>query len=255
MTAVLLEADSLRKSFGAIRVIDGVSLRLEAGARHALIGPNGAGKTTLVGLLSGMLRPDGGSVRLLGRDVTRVSPERRVQLGLVRTFQINNLFRELTVLENVFLAVSQRRGAAGSMLAPAGGRKAILEEAERILESLGLAQLRHDRISRIAYGLQRLVEVAIALSLEPRVLLLDEPAAGLPERESSILLELIDRLAPDVAVLLIEHDMRVVRRFAKVVTVLAAGAVLHSGRPDEVMASADVRAVYLGRSGYERYAA
>ena len=255
MSAPVLEATGLKKRFGAITVLDGVSLRLQPGARHALIGPNGAGKTTLVALLSGVLSADAGQIRLMGQDITGERPERRVQLGLARTFQINSLFRGLTVLENVYLAVSQRRGVAGRMAAPAGRQRAVVEEAERVLENLGLADDRLRRISEIAYGQQRLVEVAIALSLQPRVLLLDEPAAGVPERESARLLQLVERLPADLSVLMIEHDMHVVRRFAREVTVLAGGTVLMSGPPDQVMASPEVRMVYLGRSGYERFAA
>ena len=254
MTAFALEANGLAKRFGALVVTDNVTLKVPIGARLALIGPNGAGKTTLVGLLTGLLRPEQGSVVLNGRDVTSHAPARRVKQGLVRTFQINNLFRGLTILENVFLAVSEHQGASFSMLRPAGRCKALIERAEHILETLGLADVRHQTITDVSYGRQRLVEIAIALSLDPKVLLLDEPAAGIPSNEVSRLLDTIARLPADLAILLIEHDMHVVRQFAHEVMVLVAGRVLMTGSPQDVMASSEVRAVYLGGAGSGRLA-
>ena len=254
MTAALV-ADGLCKSFGGLRVTDKVSLRLEVGARHALIGPNGAGKTTLVGLLSGMLAPDAGRILFGESDVTRADARTRVKLGLVRTFQVNSLFNNLTVLENVLLAVSEHRNASTQMFGAMTQRQDLIGRARTALEQVGLSAETDRKIIELPYGPQRLVEIAIALSLEPTVLLLDEPTAGIPAADASRLLESIEQLPRDIAILMIEHDMHVVRRFATEMTVLVAGAVLCSGRPDEIMASAEVRRVYLGQGGQTRYAA
>jgi ABC-type branched-subunit amino acid transport system ATPase component len=244
--AMLLETRALSRSFGALQVANGIDFRLQAGARHALIGPNGAGKTTFVNLLTGMLAPSGGQVLLDGEDVTRLAQARRVKRGIARTFQINQLFRGLTVLENVCIAVAERMGAGGDMLRPAGRRTEVMDEAARLLETLRLTADAGRRIAELPYGRQRLVEIAIALGLAPRVLLLDEPAAGIPSAESHILLEAIAALPPDIAVLIIEHDMDLVFRFAQRITVLVSGSVFAEGTPAEIAANRDVRAVYLG---------
>ena len=249
MSVLALQAVGLRKRFNALVATDGVSLDVPAGARLALIGPNGAGKTTLIGLLTGSVKPDEGRVLLQGRDVTTVPAARRVKHGLVRTFQINNLFRGLTVLENLYLAASEHQGRSLNLFRSAGRCKATLEHAERILRTVGIAELRHQTISDVSYGRQRLIELAIALSLEPKVLLLDEPAAGIPSGELARLLDVIEQLPRDIAILMIEHDMQVVRRFAQRVVVLVAGSVLMTGTPHEVMASAEVKSAYLGRGG------
>jgi branched-chain amino acid transport system ATP-binding protein len=254
MSDVVLQASGLTLSFGALNVMNDVTLQLRGGARHALIGPNGAGKTTFVNLLSGVLQPDAGRITLMGRDVTRDPPARRVRQGLVRTFQVNSLFRGLTVLENVYLAVSEHMQASRDMISAAAKRRDVLARAEQVIEQLGLADDTHRRVSEIAYGRQRLVEFAIGLSLEPKVLLLDEPCAGVPSAEVAGLLDTIDRLPRETAILVIEHDMQVVRRFAREVTVLVAGAILMTGTPEQVMTSEQVRTVYLGQSGYERFA-
>jgi ABC-type branched-subunit amino acid transport system ATPase component len=253
MKPVVMEASRLRLSFGAIEVTNDVNLTIRAGARHALIGPNGAGKTTLLNLLSGMLRPNSGRITLNGNDVTRASPQARVKQGLVRTFQVNNLFRELTVLENVYLAASEHLGASRDMIRAAGLRTDILAAAESTIDRLGLADSMHKKVAEIPYGRQRLVEFAIGLSLAPKVLLLDEPTAGIPSFEVSGLLDTIERLPMETAIILIEHDMQVVKRFASEVTVLVAGAVLMTGTPESVISSEAVRKVYLGQSGYERF--
>jgi branched-chain amino acid transport system ATP-binding protein len=253
MSEFALETAGLRKSFGALKVTDDVTLRLPTGARTALIGPNGAGKTTLVGLLSGTLRPDTGRISLLGRDITREPLAGRVKQGLVRTFQVSSLFAGLTMLDNVFLAVSEHAGASRDLWRPAGRRRDLIGRAEAILERLRLGDYRHRRVAEIPYGVQRLLEIAIALALEPRVLLLDEPAAGIPADEVGVLLDAVNSLPSDITVLMIEHDMHVVRRFATEVIVLVHGRVLMSGPPDDVMASPDVRAVYLGDSGQSRF--
>jgi branched-chain amino acid transport system ATP-binding protein len=253
MSEFALETTELRKSFGALKVTDDVTLRLPAGARTALIGPNGAGKTTLVGLLSGTVRPDAGRISLLGRDITREPLARRVKQGLVRTFQVSSLFAGLTMLDNVFLAVSEHAGASRDLWRPAGRRRDLIGRAEAILERLRLGDYRHRQVAEIPYGVQRLLEIAIALALEPRVLLLDEPAAGIPADEVGVLLDAVNSLPSDITVLMIEHDMHVVRRFATEVIVLVHGRVLMSGPPADVMASPEVRAVYLGDAGQSRF--
>ena len=222
-------------------------MSLSVGARHALIGPNGAGKTTLVSLVSGVLRADAGRIAILGQDVTNASARLRVKAGLARTFQVNSLFPALTVLENVLLAVSERNNASHRMLQAVMRRKELVEDAMQHLESVKLTDVADRRLDSLAYGLQRLVELAIALSLAPKILLLDEPAAGLPMADASRLLDVIDRLPAAIAVLMIEHDMHVVRRFAREVTVLASGCVLMHGAPNDVLSSPEVRRVYLGK--------
>jgi branched-chain amino acid transport system ATP-binding protein len=248
MSAALLETRGLCKSFGALEVAREIDFRLERGARHALIGPNGAGKTTFVNLLSGLLRPSRGRVLLEGEDLTGLAQARRVKRGIARTFQVNQLFRRLTVLDNVCIAVAERLGVGGWMLRPAGRRRDVLAEAVRLLETLRLQDDAGRRIEELAYGRQRLVEIAIALGLQPRVLLLDEPAAGVPSGESHIILDALASLPKDIAVLIIEHDMDLVFRFAQRITVMVSGAIYAEGAPAEIAANRDVRAVYLGTS-------
>jgi branched-chain amino acid transport system ATP-binding protein len=248
MERAVLETRGLHKAFGALVVAHEVNFSLRAGDRHAIIGPNGAGKTTFVNLITGVLRPDRGQVLLDGQDITALAQAARVKRGIARTFQINRLFAGLTVLENLYLAVSERMGTAGSMFRPSGARPDVVAEAMRLLEMLKLGGDARTTISALPYGRQRLVEIAIALALEPKVLLLDEPAAGVPSAESHILLDAIDGLPGEVAVLIIEHDMDVVFRFAHSITVLVNGTVLTTGTPDEIADDAEVRAVYLGEA-------
>jgi branched-chain amino acid transport system ATP-binding protein len=242
----VLEIKSLHKSFGALQVTRDVTLTLERGARHALIGPNGAGKTTLVNLITGVLKPSGGSVRLNGEDITALPQAARTRRGIARTFQINQLFRGLTVLENLYLSVGERTRACHRLWRPAGAERAVIAEAMAHLDALRLADLALKKVRELPYGRQRLVEIAIALAQRPKVLLLDEPAAGVPSSESHLILDVIDRLDPDIAILIIEHDMDVVFRFAKRISVLVAGALLLEGDPDDILTDARVRAVYLG---------
>ena len=242
----MLETHGLCKNFGALRATREVSFKLEEGARHALIGPNGAGKTTLVNLLTGLVAPSRGRVLLEGEDVTSLAQARRVKRGIARTFQINQLFRGLTVLENVCIAVSERFGVGGHMWRAAGRRADVLDEAMRLVHALRLGEDANRRIIELPYGRQRLVEIAIALGLAPRVLLLDEPAAGVPSAESHIILDAIAGLPADIAVLIIEHDMDLVFRFASRITVLVSGAVFAEGTPAEIAANREVRTVYLG---------
>ena len=246
MTAPALEARGLYKTFGALVVAEHIDFTLQPGARHAIIGPNGAGKTTFVNLISGALKANRGKIFLHGADVSGLTEAQRVKKGIARTFQINTLFQGLSVLDNLYLAVSERMGAANSWFRPAGARPEVVEEAVRLLEMLQIQDDARTTIAKLPYGRQRLVEIAIALALEPKVLLLDEPAAGVPSAESHILLDVVDNLPGDIAVMIIEHDMDVVFRFAQAITVLVNGAVLITGTPDEIAGNAEVRAVYLG---------
>ena len=243
----LLETRGLCRNFGALQVTRAVDFRLEAGARHALIGPNGAGKSTLVNLLAGLLPPTAGRILFKGGDITRASEAARVKLGIARTFQINRLFRGLSALENVCIPIAERLGASRSVLRPAGQRRDVVDEAMRLLDSLGLARDAGTRVAELPYGRQRLVELAIALGLEPEVLLLDEPAAGVPTAESHVILDAVAALPAGIGVLIIEHDMDLVFRFAQRITVLVGGAVLASGTPQEIAANPEGRAVYLGQ--------
>jgi len=248
MSDALLETRGLCRDFGALAAVRDVDFRLDAGTRHALIGPNGAGKTTLVNLLAGALPPSRGEVRLKGRDITSVVQADRVKLGIARTFQINRLFRGLSVLENVYIAVAERIGAAPGMFRPAGTRADVVDESMALLETLKLTDDATRRVSELPYGRQRLVDLAIALALRPEVLLLDEPAAGVPIAESHIILDAVDALPAGIGVLIIDHDMDLVFRFAERITVMVNGSVFASGSPREIGADPDVRAVYLGQA-------
>jgi ABC-type branched-subunit amino acid transport system ATPase component len=251
MSEALLETRSLSKSFGALAATRNVTFRLAPGARHALIGPNGAGKTTFINLLTGVLKPSDGAVLLKGRDITAVAQAERVKLGIARTFQINRLFRGLSVLENVYIAIAERLGAAPGMIRPAGLRKDVVDEAMALLDTLGLGGDAPRRIAELPYGRQRLVELAIALGLKPEVLLLDEPAAGVPSTESHIILDAVAALPKHIGVLIIDHDMDLVFRFAERITVLVSGAIFAEGTPKEIAANPEVRAVYLGQAGHD----
>jgi ABC-type branched-subunit amino acid transport system ATPase component len=248
---IALEVQNLNRAFGALPVARDINLSLQRGARRALIGPNGAGKTTLINLITGVLKPSSGRVLLNGVDITSTSQAERARRGLARTFQINQLFRGLSVLENVGMAISERDGASNNLWRAVGTNRVILDEALDHLESLRLVDDALKLVRELPYGRQRLVEIAIALAQKPRVLLLDEPAAGVPSSESHLILDVVASLDPDIAVLIIEHDMDVVFRFAKTITVLVQGAVFTQGTPEEIMANADVRAVYLGQEGHK----
>jgi len=251
-SAEALTVNGLDKHFGSLHVTRGVKLALARGARHALIGPNGAGKTTIVGLLTGIIEPDAGSVRVFGQEMLGRSPEYRVKAGLVRTFQITSLFRELSVEENVFLAVSERNGQSGDFLRAAGRRSDLLDETHVILKQMRLDGVAGHLVHDLAYGQQRLVEIALALALRPKVLLLDEPAAGIPSSESFLLLDALASLPDDIAIMMIEHDMSLVRRFARDVTVLVHGGVILSGPLEQAMNSEEVQKAYLGSAATKR---
>jgi len=244
-----LQVERLNRAFGALPVARDINLALERGARRALIGPNGAGKTTLVNLITGVLKPHSGRVLLNGEDITALSQADRARRGLARTFQINQLFRGLTVLENLCMTIGERDGNCNNLWRSAGSKRAVIDEALDHLEALRLSEDALKLVSELPYGRQRLVEIAIAIAQKPRVLLLDEPAAGVPSSESHLILDVVAALDPDIAVLIIEHDMDVVFRFAKEITVLVQGAVFTQGTPDEIMNNEQVRAVYLGQEG------
>ena len=245
---VALAASGLLKHFGGIIATNNVSLQLEAGARHALIGPNGAGKTTLINLLTGVLEPGAGSIVLNGRDITRMAPEARVALGLVRTFQISQLFDPMTPLQTLTLAATQAAGQGGRAWRAAGFDASVLRRCEDLLEQFRLTGVMHQATRALPYGKRRLLDIAVALACNPKVLLLDEPAAGVPAGEREELLQTVRDLPADVSVLLIEHDMDLVFSYATRVTVLVNGAVLTEGAPQQIADDPRVKAVYLGHS-------
>ena len=243
-----LRTEGLSKRWGTFHANRDISLTFERGARHALIGPNGAGKTTLIDLLTGVQPPSAGRVWLDERDITALAPHQRVKRGLARTFQTNTLFPGLTALESVVLAVCEREGRGGVGWRTVASEASASHEALAILETLHLEAERNRVTRSLAYGKQRLLEIALALATRPRILLLDEPAAGIPASESAEVLGAIAGLPRDVTVVFIEHDMDLVFRFAERITVLVAGAVLTEGTPNEIAADPRVREVYLGEA-------
>ena len=246
MTQTVLQASGLVMRFGGITATNNVTLNLQQGARHALIGPNGAGKTTLINLLTGVLQPTEGRITLLGEDITQLAPHQRVQRGMVRTFQINQLFDSLTPLQTLALTVSQHRGLGLRWWQALGRNTAVSERCAQLLEQFHLTEVMDQPTRVLAYGKRRLLEIAIALACEPRVLLLDEPVAGVPAGEREELLQTVAALPADVSVLLIEHDMDLVFSFATRMTVLVNGTVLTEGDPDQIANDPEVKAVYLG---------
>jgi ABC-type branched-subunit amino acid transport system ATPase component len=242
----ILQTLGLEKHFGGIVAVHAVSLSIEQGARHALIGPNGAGKTTVINLLTGVLRPTAGSIMLAGQDITMLRPHQRVRLGMARTFQINQLFLDLTPLETVGLAVSERLGLGSDWWRLVGSKSAVTDEIVEILERFRLIDVMHERTAILPYGKQRLLEIALAFACRPKLLLLDEPAAGVPDAERQELLATVSELPSDVTVLLIEHDMDLVFSFADRISVLLNGGLLLDGAPEDVARDPRVKAVYLG---------
>ena len=242
----ILETRGLEKRFGGIVATQNVSLSIEKGARHALIGPNGAGKTTVINLLTGVLKPTAGTIILEGRDITALESHQRVRLGMARTFQINQLFPDLTSLEHIGLAVSERLGSGADWWRLVGSKSRVTEEITEIVERFRLADVMHLRTAILPYGKQRLLEIAVAFACRPQVLLLDEPAAGVPEAERHELLATIAALPAEVTVLLIEHDMDLVFSFADRISVLVNGTLFVDGAPEEVARDPRVKAVYLG---------
>ena len=241
-----LRTEGLSKRWGAFEANSDVSLTFEPGERHALIGPNGAGKTTLINLLTGRFAPTSGAVYLGGQDITRLPQHERVKLGMTRTFQINTLFAGMTVLESVVLAICERRGLHKVWWKTVENHGEVIEEAMALLATLKLTSEANAITRSMAYGKQRLVEIALALATKPAILLLDEPTAGIPSLESTALFEVIAGLPRDVTVVFIEHDMDLVFRFAERITVLVSGKVLTAGTPEEIAADPRVKEVYLG---------
>jgi len=254
MNAVF-EVANLKKSFGGLAVTNDVSLSMAPGDRVALIGPNGAGKTTFVNLVTGNLQPDSGDVRLAGETVTKVGANGRVKRGLVRSFQVTRLFLEMTSAEHVALAILQRQGRTGRMFGNFLAMPDVMDEVRELLSTLGIAHLMHRKVNEIAYGQQRLLEIAVAMALRPKVLLLDEPAAGVPQSDTGRIEQALADLPADLAVLMIEHDMDLVFRFAKRVIVLAAGTIIFDGSPADVTKDARVREAYLGSYANASHAA
>ena len=241
-----LRTESLCKQWGGFKANTDVCLNFVPGARHALIGPNGAGKTTFINLLTGALAPTSGAVYLGGKDITRLPQHQRVKLGMTRTFQINTLFAGMTVLESVVLAICERRGLQACWYKTVERHQDVVDEAMALLATLKLSDQANSVTRSMAYGKQRLVEIALALATKPKILLLDEPAAGIPQAESKELFEVIAQLPRDVTVVFIEHDMGLVFRFADRITVLVGGKVLTEGTPAEIAADPRVKEVYLG---------
>jgi branched-chain amino acid transport system ATP-binding protein len=248
--SVVLETRALVKQFGGITPTDRISFSLERGARHALIGPNGAGKTTFVNLLTGVLRPTSGTVMLGGADITTLSREARVRLGLVRTFQINQLFATMTPLEMIAAVTSERLGLGTRGFSRLDASAGLVTETADILARFRLDDIMDETIATLPYGKQRQIEIAAAFAAKPSVLLLDEPAAGVPEAERRELLDTVAALPADVSVLLIEHDMDIVFRFATRITVLVNGQVLADGAPDAIARDPAVRTAYLGEAAH-----
>lgn len=249
MTAALQTFD-LCKSFGGITATDHIDFTLAKGARHALIGPNGAGKTTFVNQLTGVLRPSSGRVELMGEDITALPRETRVGRGLARTFQINQLFGTMTPVEMIALVTSERLGRGRQHLRALDRDKELVAETAEILARFKLDDIMDERIATLPYGKQRQIEIAAAFAARPSVLLLDEPAAGVPEAERRELMATVAGLPEDVSVLLIEHDMDLVFRFATRITVLVNGRLLADGTPAEIANDPGVRAAYLGEHGH-----
>jgi branched-chain amino acid transport system ATP-binding protein len=249
MNAVpVLSVRGLCKNFGALVVAQSIDVDLLAGARVGLIGPNGAGKTTFVNLLTGFLHPDAGTITLGGVSIETMAAETRVHQGLARTHQINTLLVEMTVRDNVAIAIAERDKLAWRTMRYKPQWRGCLDEAQARLEQIGIGPIGDRVVRELPYGQQRLLEIAIALALKPRVLLLDEPAAGVPSAETHLIHDVLSKLPKDIAILIIEHDMDVIFRFAQEIIVLVQGRVLRRGAPAEIAADPEVRAVYLGRT-------
>jgi branched-chain amino acid transport system ATP-binding protein len=246
----VLETIGLEKRFGGITAASNIALDIGKGARHALIGPNGAGKTTVINLLTGVLRPTKGQILLDGRDITETEPHDRVRLGIARTFQINQLFGDLTPIEAIGLAVSERMGTGTHWWRLAGANPDVVDDIVALIEQFHLADVMYERTAILPYGKQRLLEIALAIACRPRVLLLDEPAAGVPDAERHEILATIGKLPKDVTVLLIEHDMDIVFSFAERISVMVNGALFVEGTTEQIARDPRVKAVYLGEDAH-----
>ncbi|PCK77694.1 ABC transporter ATP-binding protein [Rhizobium sophoriradicis] len=246
MTITVLETKQLNRTFGALKATTDVSFRLEKGARHALIGPNGAGKTTLINLLTGVLTPSSGQILLNGEEISSVKRENRVRRGLVRTFQINQLFGELNVVESLALVINERRGQGRNCFRRTGSLAGIEDEIASLVCDFGLEGVIDQPCSGLPYGKQRLLEIALAIACKPKVLLLDEPAAGVPQADRQEVMARLSALPADVSILLIEHDMDLVFNFANRISVLVAGALFAEGTVEQISTDPMVKNVYLG---------
>ena len=249
MVEALLEVRGLRKAFGALQATDGVDLEVRDGETHAVIGPNGAGKTTLIGQLSGMLRPDSGRIRFAGEDITRLPAPARSRKGLARSFQITSIYREFSALDNVALAVQAHAGHSFRFWRPARGERELREPARRILDEVGLGARADVIAANLAHGEQRQLEIAMALATAPRLLLLDEPVAGMGTEESQRMVQLLGTLKGRRTMILVEHDMDAVFSLADRISVLVYGRIIATGAPQEIRVNAEVRAAYLGEDG------
>lgn len=246
MMSAGLQVRNLNKNFGGITVAKNINVDLPPGARTALIGPNGAGKTTFANLITGILQPSSGEIFLDGQEISSLKEAARVKAGIAKTFQITTLFNELTVREHLRLAILEREGLTSQMLKPANSDSVIEGEIDEWLGQMNLADLAQSTINNMAYGQQRLVELAMTLALKPRILILDEPAAGVPSGESHLIIDALAKLDADLAVLIIEHDMKLVFEVANSIIVLVNGEILTEGTPSEISSNAEVRSLYLG---------
>ena len=242
----LLRVSGLSKSFGALQVARSLNVEIFRGERVALIGPNGAGKTTFVNLLTGVHKPSAGTIELEGRSIGNFAQHHRVAVGLGRTFQISSLFKNMTVFENVYLALAERHGVGTQLFSRVWNKKELCTEALNILDGLGIADHASWLVSELSYGRQRLIELAIAIALQPKLLLLDEPAAGIPATDTDVILKGVESLSDEMAILIIDHDMDLVFRFAERIIVLVDGAIFRIGTPSEIAADPDVKRLYLG---------
>ena len=242
----MLIVKNLRKQYGALHAVRDVSLVVSSGDRHALIGPNGAGKTTLFNLLSGEIRPDSGSIEFDGMDCTRSSSDARARAGIGRSFQQNNLFGELSVKENLVTALVVSQGYGQRWWRPLSKVQELQIRAKELAETIGLTELLGAPVRTLSYGLQRQLEVGLALATEPKLLLLDEPTAGMGPSETDLMVSLIGKLPSNLTVLIVEHDMEVVFKVANQITVLDEGEILYEGSSDEVRRSHAVQSRYLG---------
>jgi branched-chain amino acid transport system ATP-binding protein len=247
MADALLEVSALRKAFGALQATDGVDLNVREGETHAVIGPNGAGKTTLIGQLSGMLRPDSGQIRFAGEDITRLPAPARSRKGLARSFQITSIYREFSALDNVALAVQAHAGHSFHFWRPARREPQLREPAMKMLQEVGLGARAEVVAANLAHGEQRQLEIAMALATSPRLLLLDEPVAGMGTDESQRMVQFLGTLKGRRTMILVEHDMDAVFSLADRISVLVYGRIIATGAPQEIRANAEVRAAYLGQ--------
>jgi branched-chain amino acid transport system ATP-binding protein len=246
MNSDILEARGLVKAFGALRASDGIDLAIREGETHAIIGPNGAGKTTLIAQLAGELRPDRGAVRFAGEDITALSASARAHKGLARSFQITSIYADFTALENVMLAVQARSGSSFRFFRPARAEEGLRAPARDALEEVGLGGRADTLASSLAHGEQRALEIAMALAARPRLMLLDEPVAGMGAEETQRMIASLATIKGDRTLILVEHDMDAVFSLADRISVLVYGRIIATGTPQEIRANADVRRAYLG---------